>query len=130
MARTMRSAGRLAQPTARGKVVLTRADYDALLARIEDLEDVRDLDAARADPTREELPVELVKRLIFGKESKIAVWREHRGLTARALADKAGVSAAYLSEIETGKKPGSVKALSSIAHALGVEIESLIDYGD
>jgi transcriptional regulator with XRE-family HTH domain len=45
----------------------------------------------------------------------------------RGLAGKAGIAPAYLSEIERGKKPGSIKALVAIARALEVEIEDLIN---
>lgn len=109
---------------------VTRAEFEALLDRIEDLEDALAVNEALANPSRKTVPLDIVKRLIFGEESKIVVWRAHRGLTARALAEKAGVAPTYLSEIESGKKPGSVKALAAIARALDVEIEALIDHGD
>ena len=53
------------------------------------------------------------------------VWREHRGLSARALASRAGISAAYLSQIETGRKSGSFDAMAKLARALGVDMEDL-----
>ena len=108
-------------------VTLTRDEYDALLARIEGLENLCALQAARAAPDREELPSELVRRLLAGEESRIRLWREHRGLTARALAEKAHVAPGYLSEIETGKKPGSVDAMAKIARALDVLVDDLIE---
>jgi DNA-binding XRE family transcriptional regulator len=114
-------------PARRSDVVeVPRADYEAMIRRIEDLEDVRALDEARTDPAREELPARLVRRLLSGKESRVALWRAHRGLSQRALAEKAGVQPGYLSEIESGKKPGSVKALAALARALDVEVEDLI----
>jgi transcriptional regulator with XRE-family HTH domain len=58
-------------------------------------------------------------------EVPLRVWREHRGLSARALADRAGVSTAYLSQIETGNKPGSFAAMAKLARALGVDMEDL-----
>ena len=127
MAKTsMKNEAGEGHPARSDAFTLSREQYKALLARIEDLEDLRDLEAARAAPDREELPVELVKRLLAGKESKVKLWREHRGLTARALADKAGMAPTYLSEIETGKKPGSVDAMAKIARALGVLVDDLI----
>ncbi len=79
---------------------VTRAEFDALIERIEDLEDAIDLRAAAsAAGTRDYLFVNLVKRMIAG-ESRVRLWREHRGMTARALAEEAGVNAAYLSQIE------------------------------
>ena len=70
------------------------------------------------------LPIELARRLMAG-EVPVPVWRQHRGLSARALASRAGVSAAYLSQIETGKKPGSFDAMAKLARALGVDMEDL-----
>ena len=55
----------------------------------------------------------------------VRVWREHRGLSGRALAARAGISAAYLRQIETGKKPGSFDAMAKLARALDVDMEDL-----
>jgi DNA-binding XRE family transcriptional regulator len=108
-------------------VTLSRDEYDTLLARIEELEDLSDLQAARAASDREELSSELTRRLLAGEESRVKLWREHRGLTARALAEKADVAPGYLSEIETGKKPGSIDAMTKIARALDILVDDLID---
>lgn len=71
------------------------------------------------------LPIELADRLFAG-EAPVRVWREHRGLTLRALAEKADVAPSDLSEIENGQKPGSVAALVRLARALGVTVEDLV----
>lgn len=73
----------------------------------------------------ERLPADLVKRMLDG-EHPVRVWREHRGLTAAALAERAGVSAAYLSEIERHGKPGSTDAMKKLAEALDVLVDDLI----
>jgi len=65
------------------------------------------------------------RRLLDG-ESPVRVWREKRGRSQRELATAAGVSAGYLAEIETGRKPGSVAALARLAKTLQVQIEDLI----
>ena len=70
------------------------------------------------------MPIELTKRLIAGGVP-VRVWREHRGFSARALAARAGISPAYLSQIETGKKPGSFDAMAKLARALAVDMEDL-----
>ena len=112
------------------EVILRRADYDELIRRIEDLEDRGTVERVKKEKSRRYVPVEVVRRLIAGEESKVKVWREYRGLTLRALAEKADIAPAYLSEIETGKKPGSVKALAALARALDVQIEALIRHED
>ena len=108
-------------------VLLSRADYEALLQQAEDTADALQMRAAEARVAAGEdeyLPIEVTKRLLAG-EAPVRVWREHRDLSARALASRAGVSAAYLSQIETGKKPGSFDAMAKLARALGVDMEDL-----
>ncbi|MDR5875713.1 helix-turn-helix transcriptional regulator [Vreelandella gomseomensis] len=53
------------------------------------------------------------------------VYREYRGLRAGELAATVGISQGYLSEIETGKKTGSLRVLTRIADALDVELSDL-----
>ncbi len=103
----------------------TRSEFDRLVRRIEDLEDALIMRATETRaPTKDALPVELMERLLVG-ESPIRIWREHRGISARKLAVRAKVDVSYLSQIETGKKPGSAKALASLARALDVHAEDL-----
>ena len=113
-------------------VTLTRAEYEALLERIEDAEDNAFLDRveareraigkerARADY----LPGELIRRLIDG-EHPVRVWRAHRGLSRDDLAAAAGIAPSYLSEIETRRKSGSFGALAKLAAALHVSLDDL-----
>ena len=108
-------------------VVLRRADFEALLREAEDAADaaqMREAEARVAAGEDEYVPIELTRRLIAG-EVPVRVWREHRDLSARALAARAGISAAYLSQIETGKKPGSFEAMAKLARALRVAMEDL-----
>ncbi|MCX7368387.1 MAG: helix-turn-helix transcriptional regulator [Alphaproteobacteria bacterium] len=76
--------------------------------------------AARADY----LSGALVDRLLAG-ESAIRIWREHRGMTVTALAEKVGISASYLSRIENGHKPGGTDIRRAIGKALRVPMEDL-----
>lgn len=73
----------------------------------------------------EALPAALVERLLGGQESRLKVWREYRGLTIRQLAGQAECSAGYLSEIESGKKDGSLRVMKRIALALRVDLDDL-----
>lgn len=110
-------------PNGETLVVLPLAEYESLV----DKADIAAADRIKADIAagRDELvPVEIVDRLIAG-ENPVKVWRSHRGMTARDLAAKADVSASYLSEIESGKKEGSLSALKKIAEALGVDLDDL-----
>ena len=113
-------------------VTLTRAKYEALLARLEDAEDKAALDAAERRETTlgkeagraDCLSAEFVQRLLSG-EHPVRVWRSHRGLTREALASAAAVSPSYLTEIETGRKPGSFDALAKLAKALSISLDDI-----
>ena len=103
-------------------VTIPRAEYDALTERLEDLEDILGAMQARGG---QPMPLDWAKRIMEG-ENAVRVWREFRGLSLRALAAKAGVSAGYLSEIEVGKKPGSVEAYKALAEALDTSVDWLV----
>ncbi len=109
-------------------VVMPESDYDALVEAAEDAHDLRAVDrfkAALAAGEEELVPAAAVQRMLEG-EHPIRVWRELRGLRAAEVAKQCGVSAAYLSEIETGKKEGSLSVIKKIAEALGVKVDDLI----
>jgi DNA-binding XRE family transcriptional regulator len=124
----------LPQPIAQDSetVTLRRIDYESLLETLEDATDnaaLKALDGRLAvggnDALADYLSAEHVRRLIAG-ESPVRIWREHRGLSARALAAAAAVTPTYLSEIETGRKPGSLVTTAKIARALGISLDDLV----
>jgi len=57
---------------------------------------------------------------------RIKELRKARGLTQRELADMAGLSQSYLTELENEKKTINVNRMSAIARALGVAPKDLI----
>jgi DNA-binding XRE family transcriptional regulator len=98
------------------------ARFDALRDMVED----REATIAFARTRDEEaVPDEIVGRLISG-ENPVRVWRQHRGLSLRALADKAAVSPSALSDVETGKSEGRPRVLQRIACVLGVSLDDLV----
>jgi len=112
-------------------VTITRAQHQAFLemqARLEDIEDrlagSKAIEDYHADPASF-LPVDMVKRILAG-ESPVRIWRERRGLKATELAQASGLTSAYISEIENGKKPGSIDAFRKLARALGVTVDDLL----
>lgn len=108
--------------------VLPKSDYDKLLEAFEDREDIeagRKFRAKLSAGDEELIPSEYVNRMIDG-ENKIKVWRDFRGMSAKALADAAGMSAPYLSQIESGAREGSLDALKKLAEALRVTIDELV----
>lgn len=108
-------------------VVIPEADFIAMRDALEDREDLEAVETFRrklAAGEEELVPAEVVNRVLNG-ESKVRVWREYRGLTARDLAAKADISTAYLSQIETGARDGSIDTFKRIAAALGLTIDDL-----
>ncbi|MDR6774227.1 helix-turn-helix transcriptional regulator [Azospirillum sp. BE72] len=109
-------------------VTLSRADFEALADLVTDAQDLADAETVKArlaEGETEAFPFEVAERILDG-EHPVAVLREHRGLTARGLAEAAGVAPSYLSEIENGKKPGSFDAMARIAGALQVPLDLLV----
>jgi mRNA interferase RelE/StbE len=108
-------------------VTIPRAEYDRLCSAAEQLADLQAHDRARAalDAGADELiPAAFANRLLDG-ESPLRVWRDLRGLTQAALAERAGVGRVTVAEIETGRKQGSVATLRALADALGVTLDDL-----
>ena len=109
------------------RVEIPLAEYRALLdAADEDAVDAAILRRILDDPDQDWVPGDVVRRITAG-ENAVRVWREHRGLKACDLAAAAGIGRSYLSAIETGRKPGSIRALQGIAGALGVTIDDLVE---
>jgi predicted transcriptional regulator len=109
-------------------VVVPESEWIAIQEALEDREDIAAIDEFQrklAAGEEEFISSAMLDRLLAG-ESTIRVWREHRGMTAAALAEKADVSAAYLSELEGRKKTGSIAALKRIAAALDLTVDDLI----
>lgn len=108
-------------------VTIPREEYERLRACAEDLADLQAYDrskAALADGEDELIPAEYVDRILDG-EHPLRVYREFRGLTQAALAERAGVNRVTVAEIEIGRKRGSVATLRKLAEALGVTMDDL-----
>lgn len=108
--------------------VLSFADYQQLLEKAEMLADIRAYDEAKARIAAgddEFFPSEIADRLLSG-EHPLKLWREYRGLTLAQLGEACGVSAAALSQIETGKREPSVGLLKKLAETLRVDMDDLV----
>lgn len=114
-------------PTGDRLAVVPLAEYERLQKAVEMLEDVSAYDEAKrklAAGDEELVPQEIADRLIDG-ENPVRVWREYRGLSGRALAEAAGMSAAYLSQIESGRRDGSFDTMRRIADILKISLDDL-----
>ena len=114
-------------------VTLSRADYETMLNAMENATDIATLNERASKEARigkeayraNCLPVEMVERMLAG-ETLLKLWREHRKLTVAALSTASGVSGSYISEIENGRKRGSVDAMKKLSRALGLAVDDLL----
>lgn len=108
--------------------VLPYAEYERLMARLEDAQDREDAVAIRTalmQGDEERVPAAVADRLMGG-EAPLRVWREHRGMSQQQLAEAAGVSQAMITMIETGRRTGQVSTLRRVAGVLEVDMEDLL----
>lgn len=93
----------------------------------ESAEEAADLATYEEARAREEeaFPLEVAERLVAGVHP-IKVFREYRGITQAELARQVGLSPMYISQIETGRRGGSTKALRRIAAALEIDLADLV----
>ncbi|MFB2550933.1 helix-turn-helix domain-containing protein [Ensifer soli] len=101
-------------------VLLSEKDYEDLVDGFQAAEIM-----ARVAAGEETWPHALVVELL-STDSRIRTYRTYRGMTVTELAEAAGISQPYLSEIENGKKTGSVDVLKRIAKALRVDLDDLV----
>ena len=99
--------------------------YERLCVALEEADDAALFDAARAIDDGFRIPAAVAHAVLDGGHP-LEAWREHRGLTQEALAERAGISKAYLCQIETGKRVGAMRTLKSLAAAMAVSAPDLI----
>lgn len=101
-------------------VLIPEAQYEELVDKIEATKIAKRI----ASGEEEVFPSEVVDALLDG-ENPIRVFRCYRGMTVSELASAVKKTQPYLSELEAGKKNGSVETLRTIANALGIDLELL-----
>ena len=123
-------------PAGESMVILPLKEYEQLREAAEDFADVRAYDNARqrlAAGEDELVPARFGERILNG-ENPIRVWREYRGLSVKELgrrraprpAGRANISAAYLSQLESGSRQGSLTTMKALTAALGLDLNDLI----
>jgi Helix-turn-helix len=119
------------QKTPRGEVaILPRKEYELLLAKAAEADE--DEGAARLVARAKKeiadggplLPKDVVDRLAKG-ENPVRVLREWRGETQMYLSFKTNLSQGHISDIENGRRVGTVDALRLIANVLNVPLDLL-----
>ena len=120
------------QKTPRGEVaILPRKEYELLVAKASEADE--DVGTARIVARAKKeisgggplLPKDVVDRMANG-ENPVRVLREWRGETQMYLASKTDLSQGYISDIENGRRVGTVTALRLIANVLNVPLDLLV----
>ena len=109
-------------------VLLSRADFARLAEAAENYDDiVAAVDAQKRREAGEEyVPADVVAKLVDG-ENPLRVWRQYRGLTLQALADRVGRKPSCISKLELGHLEGGIKLWQALAHALDVDLDDLVE---
>jgi len=108
--------------------VIPFRDYKKLQEVLEDAEDIKEVEEnSRAIQEGKEItvPGEVTFAILDGI-SPIRAWREHRQIKMNELSKKVGISSAYLSQIENGKRNPTIDTLKAIAKELQIDIDMLI----
>jgi len=107
------------------KMIIDGKGY--MLVPEDEYEDMLDVARAHAIKARgeESFPVDVVKALLDG-ENPVRVYRKHRGMSGKQLADATGLSPSAISDLETGKREGTAPTLRRVADALGVTIDDIV----
>src|SRR4051794_14744626 len=116
-------------------VVIPLSEYEELQRRAdeEDADEeewmrrvMAESDAAIARGDDVFLPLEVWRSIDRG-DNAVRVLRKHRRLTQAKLAKKVGITQAFLSEIERGRKVGTAETLKAVAKALAVPLSVLVE---
>lgn len=100
-------------------VVMTEENYMLLVQR--------SIGEAASKTSCTELPADIRARIESG-DSPLTVLREWHGLTGRQIARIVGISASMVSQMERQRKLGSAKTLTKLAAALGVSVDTLVQF--
>ena len=118
--------------TGKGEVaILPRKEYEALVAKAteadEDAGTARLVARARKEIAEGAtvIPLDVVNRIADG-ENPVRVIREWRDITQLHLAHKTDIGQGYISDLENGRRKGTVAALKEIARVLDVPLDLLV----
>jgi DNA-binding XRE family transcriptional regulator len=108
--------------------VIPYSEYVKLQEAFDDAEDINDIERhIKAVQKGEEImvPGEVTFAILSGI-NPVRAWREYKQIKMNELAKRAGISSAYLSQIENGKRNPTIDTLKAIANELEIDIEMLI----
>jgi hypothetical protein len=115
--------------TSKGEIaILTRKEYEALASKAQEADE--DFGTARLIArARKEIaaglpliPKEVVDRIARG-ENALRALRQWRGKTQLYIAHKTNIGQGYISDLESGRRKGTITALKKIADVLKVPLD-------
>ncbi len=114
-------------PSGEEIVILPAEDYVRLLEMAEDARDLAIAEAALENlrSGKAELLTQTEVREFLAAPTPLSFWRKRRDLTQAALAERVGISQAYLAQIERGKWVGDIQLYRRLAGALRLEMEDI-----
>ena len=120
------------QKTSKGEVaILPRKEYEALAAKateaVEDAGTARLVARARKDVAEGAplIPMDVAERIAAG-EHPIRAVRRWRDMTQMELSYRTTIGQGYISDLESGRRKGTVAALRIIAETLRVPLDMLV----
>jgi len=99
--------------------------YQSLLRDAEMAADIAAFDKAVSEDNGFRVPSEVVFNIVDGMQP-VKAWRLHRKLSQGALAEEAGISKAYLSQIESGKRQGTAVVLKALCKVLKIPVDEVL----
>ena len=99
--------------------------WERMREAAEDAEDTANLERFDREDDGVRFPAAVAYALADGTTA-LRAWREYKGMTLQALADAAGLSKPYLSQIEGCKRMGTGATLKKLAQALDVPVGVLM----
>ncbi|KIO48486.1 helix-turn-helix domain-containing protein [Nitrosospira sp. NpAV] len=100
--------------------------FERLVKASADIGGIALYDKAKAVDDGSRIPGEVTHTILEGTHP-IKAWRTYRKLTQQALAEKAGISKPFLSQIEGRKRVGTIAVLTALSRALDVPVNLLAE---
>jgi plasmid maintenance system antidote protein VapI len=60
-------------------------------------------------------------------KAKLVYWMAKKGVTVEWLAHEIGVHPTYVSNLRTGRRPGSIKVWSKISEKMGIDLKEFLN---
>jgi predicted transcriptional regulator len=109
-------------------VILSRDEYDRLIEADEDRKDAETAKRIIADIASgaETVLSEAELDEYLNAKTPLSFWRKKRQMTQADLSKVTGIAQGFISEIESGQKPGTPATLKKLAQALNIKVDNLI----